>query len=94
MTAAKKAKSAPASAAVNLDLDLLSPKSFEEAYAELQGIVSQMESGQLSLEDALKAYQRGDFLLQFCQQSLANVEQQVQILNARNQLTPFDADSE
>lgn len=65
------------------------PKNFEVAYAELQSIVAQMETGQLSLEASLKAYQRGDFLLQFCQQSLANVEQQVQILNERNKLTPF-----
>ena len=70
------------------------PSSFEEAYAELQNIVSQMESGQMPLEASLKAYQRGDFLLQFCQQSLTKVEQQVQILNARNQLTPFNTDQE
>jgi len=70
------------------------PSHFEEAYAELQSIVAQMETGQLSLEASLSAYQRGDFLLQFCQQSLASVEQQVQILNERNQLTPFNADQE
>jgi len=70
------------------------PNNFEEAYAELQSIVAQMETGQLSLEASLSAYQRGDFLLQFCQQSLAKVEQQVQILNERNQLTPFNANQE
>ena len=70
------------------------PSHFEEAYAELQSIVSQMESGQLSLEASLNAYQRGDYLLQFCQQSLAKVEQQVQILNERNQLAPFNSHQE
>jgi exodeoxyribonuclease VII small subunit len=70
------------------------PENFEVAYAELQGIVAQMESGQLSLEASLSAYERGDYLLQFCQQSLAKVEQQVQILNARNQLTPFNTHQE
>ena len=70
------------------------PSSFEEAYTELQTIVAQMESGQLSLEDSLKAYQRGDELLQHCQKALAKVEQQVQILTERGQLQPFDANQE
>ncbi len=70
------------------------PSQFEDAFAELQSIVAQMETGQLSLEASLTAYQRGDYLLQFCQQSLAKVEQQVQILNARNQLTPFSTQLE
>ncbi|MGZ8257570.1 MAG: exodeoxyribonuclease VII small subunit [Methylotenera sp.] len=63
--------------------------SFEHAFAELKSIVAQMESGQMSLEASLAAYKRGDFLLQFCQKSLAEVEQQVQILNDRNQLVQF-----
>jgi len=65
------------------------PESFELAYAELESIVASMESGQMTLESSLAAYQRGNGLLQFCQKSLADVEQQVQILNERNQLMPF-----
>lgn len=65
------------------------PKDFEHAFAELESIVAQMESGQMALEASLSAYQRGNMLLQFCQQSLANVEQKVQILNEHNQLAPF-----
>lgn len=67
--------------------------SFESALAELESIVSQMESGQLPLEQSLTAYKRGTELLQFCQKSLADVEQQVRILNEANQLqtyTPTD----
>lgn len=70
------------------------PNHFEEAYAELQNIVAQMESGQMSLEESLKAYQRGNELLQYCQNALAKVEQQVQILTERGQLLPFDANQE
>jgi exodeoxyribonuclease VII small subunit len=65
------------------------PESFELAYAELESIVASMESGQMTLESSLAAYQRGNSLLQFCQKSLADVEQQVQILNERNQLMSF-----
>lgn len=63
--------------------------SFEQAFAELESIVSQMESGQMPLEVSLAAYKRGDLLLQYCQKYLAEVEQQVQILNERSQLNTF-----
>jgi exodeoxyribonuclease VII small subunit len=53
-----------------------------------------MESGQMSLEDSLTAYKRGNTLLEFCQKSLADVEQQVKILNERQQLAPFNAENE
>lgn len=64
---------------------------FESALKELESIISQMESGQLPLEQSLTAYKRGTELLQFCQKSLADVEQQVRILNSTNQLQVFDA---
>jgi exodeoxyribonuclease VII small subunit len=70
------------------------PENFEVAYAELESIVVRMESGQMTLESSLEAYQRGNSLLQFCQKSLADAEQQVQILNERNQLVPFKSDDE
>jgi exodeoxyribonuclease VII small subunit len=70
------------------------PENFELAYAELESIVARMESGQMTLEASLAAYQRGNSLLEFCQKSLADVEQQVQILNERNQLMPFKPDDE
>lgn len=56
------------------------PPSFEAAMAELERIVAEMESGQLTLEQSLGAYQRGAELLKFCQSALADAQQQVQIL--------------
>ena len=67
----------------------LSPANFEQAFAELEAIIMQMESSELALEASLNAFKRGNFLLQFCQQALSDVEQQVQILNERNQLASF-----
>jgi len=58
------------------------PQSFEAALAELDGIVAAMEAGQLPLEQSLAAYKRGTQLLQFCQQALADAQQQVRILEA------------
>ena len=66
-----------------------SSPNFETAVAELESIVSQMEAGNLPLEQSLSAYKRGAELLQICQKSLANVEQQVRILNDANQLSTF-----
>ncbi|MCB5188454.1 exodeoxyribonuclease VII small subunit [Methylobacillus caricis] len=63
--------------------------SFEDAMAELESIVGQIESGQLPLEQSLAAYKRGSELLQHCQKSLAEVEQQVRILSESNQLQPY-----
>jgi len=65
------------------------PKSFESALAELEALVSKMESGQLPLEQSLAAYKRGAELLQYCQKSLADVEQQVRLLNEANTLQPY-----
>ncbi|MDD2832848.1 MAG: exodeoxyribonuclease VII small subunit [Methylotenera sp.] len=68
--------------------------SFEQAFAELEKIVVQMESSPMPLEASLAAYQRGSTLLAFCQKSLAEVEQQVSLLNDRQQLVPFSTDIE
>ncbi len=53
---------------------------YEEALKELEKLVSEMESGKLSLEETLSAYQRGTALLKHCQGVLAQVEQQVKFI--------------
>lgn len=58
------------------------PPSFEAALAELESLVQGMESGQLSLEESLAAYQRGAVLLRHCQGALAAAEQKIQVLEA------------
>ena len=53
---------------------------FESALSELEQLVNRMESGELSLEDSLKAFEQGVSLTRQCQQSLAAAEQRVQLL--------------
>lgn len=65
---------------------------FEEALAELEKIVANMESGQLPLEESLAAYKRGTELLKLCQQKIQDAEQQVRILTEANQLEIFTSD--
>ncbi|MDX5446515.1 MAG: exodeoxyribonuclease VII small subunit [Zoogloeaceae bacterium] len=57
-----------------------SPGSFEGAITELEDIVRAMESGQISLEQALDHYQRGVGLLRYCRDTLNNAEQRVRQL--------------
>lgn len=71
-----------------------SPPSFESAIAELETLVSQMESDKLPLEQSISAFKRGAELLQFCQKSLADAEQQVRILTETNQLADFETKNE
>ena len=47
--------------------------------AELEAIVTAMEGGQLPLAESLVAYKRGAELLQYCQSTLKDAEQQVQV---------------
>lgn len=53
---------------------------FEKALAELEKQVHLLESGDLSLEDALKSFEEGIRLTRDAQQALADAEQKVQLL--------------
>ena len=53
---------------------------FSDALAELETIVSALESGQLELEDSIARYERGVALLRACQAQLAEAEQRVTML--------------
>ena len=61
-------------------MSIPSELSFEQALAELEKIVKQMESGELSLEQALATHKRGLELARFCQQRLEAAQQQVKVL--------------
>ena len=58
------------------------PASFEVALQELEGIVQTLEGGGASIEDSLKAYERGMLLRNYCQETLGQAEQKIQILDA------------
>jgi exodeoxyribonuclease VII small subunit len=53
---------------------------FENALSELERIVGTMETGQLSLDDALTSYQRGMSLLRHCQETLGSAEEKIRII--------------
>lgn len=70
---------------------------FEAAFSELNQIVEQIEHSELSLEDALKKFERGIHLIRSCQTTLKAAEQKVQILmeqNGETKLASFNAGSD
>ena len=55
-------------------------KNFESALEDLEQVVEQLETGELSLEDALAAFEKGVGLVKFCNQKLNEVEKKIELL--------------
>lgn len=73
------------------------PVDFEQSLSELQALVERLESGELSLEQSLTAFEQGVALTRDCQQALTLAEQKVQQLIEQNgalSTTPFDGATE
>lgn len=56
------------------------PQTFEAALEELESIVRRMEGGEISLDESLRLYQRGTFLIKNCQDRLDTAERQIEQL--------------
>ena len=67
---------------------------FEEAMAELDELVLRMEDGDLSLDDSLKAYERGVMLTRKCQEALSQAELRVKILTDADTLEELNSGNE
>lgn len=59
---------------------MMAEKKFENALKELEQIVEQLEDSELPLDDALKLFERGIKLSQFCSAKLDDAEQKVELL--------------
>lgn len=55
--------------------------SFEESIQSLEQIVSQLEKGELTLDDALKEFEAGIKLARQCQKTLQEAEKKIISLN-------------
>jgi exodeoxyribonuclease VII small subunit len=70
---------------------------FEAALEQLEQLVTQMESGQLTLEQSLQAFEQGVALTRQCQRTLSQAEQRVQLLVEQNGASteqPFHLDND
>lgn len=61
---------------------------FEQALAELEGIVARLESGQAPLEDSIQMYQRGSALKAHCESKLNAARLQVEKITKSLDGTP------
>ncbi len=72
-----------------------SEKKFEVALEELEKVVEQLESGDLSLEESLAAFEKGVGLVKYCNQKLTDVERKIELLvrdrEGKLQLKALDA---
>lgn len=63
---------------------------FEQAFAELEEIVARLESADLSLDDSLALFEKGQALAAQCAQLLEAAELKVKQLSPSGELEDFD----
>ena len=72
--------------------------SFEDALRELEGIVASLERGDVSLDDAIAAFERGTALKAYCQARLEEARMKVEQIRLPadgtppSEATPFSVD--
>lgn len=70
---------------------------FEDNLKKLESLVDTLESQDLSLEAALKSFEQGIQIAQFCEKQLKSARQKVDILLATDQginSEPFDIETD
>ncbi|MGD8990572.1 MAG: exodeoxyribonuclease VII small subunit [Desulfobacterales bacterium] len=76
----------------------MAPKTFEQSMKQLERIVEELEDGELPLEKAIKKFEEGIKLTQFCSAKLDETEKRVSVLlkNADGQVVtkPFRPEDE
>lgn len=65
-------------------------RSLEENFSELEELLEQLETEDISLEDAFTAYSKGMNVLKQCNEQIDRVEKQVMKLNEEGALEPLD----
>lgn len=76
------------------DTKNISDLSFEDAMAELESIVRNMESGDTKLEDSISAYERGIELKKHCEKKLRDAQSKIEKITINDDgaatTEPFD----
>ena len=72
------------------------PQRFEDGLSELEATVAKLESGELTLEDSLAAFERGMGLVKQLSKRLEDIERRVEVLLQREDgslaVKPLDDD--
>ena len=64
---------------------------FEEAIAELEEIVSRLEAGDLTLEESLALFERGQQLTELCNSQLQTASLRVEQLSEHGEIVEIEA---
>ena len=79
--------------------DPLEKMTFEDAMKELENLVESLDKGDVSLDEAIAAYDRGSQLKDHCQKKLNEAKMKVETIQSSgesnvipNKLTSFDLD--
>ncbi len=79
-------------------MDIAADKKFEDALQDLEDVVEKLDSGTLSLEKSLQAFEEGVALVRFLEEKLTEVEKRVEVLTRDNsglfQTQSLEADEE
>ncbi len=72
----------------------MTQQTFEAALAELEKIVTQLEQGDIALEESLTAFKRGMELSKECKDTLTHAEKTLaKIMSDTNEELPFEEDA-
>ena len=64
------------------DKELLEKMTFEDAMDELEGIVNALDKGDVSLDEAIAAYDRGSVLKDHCEKRLNQAKMKVETIQS------------
>ena len=67
----------------NIELDKLT---FEEAMKELELLVDSLDKGDISLDDAIAAYDRGSQIKDYCQKKLNEAKMKVETIQSSDNI--------
>lgn len=75
-------------------VDIAKDLSYEEAYTQLEEVLSSLETGELSLEESLARYESGAALAAYCERKLDEAELRVRQWQPGDETESFDGWSE
>lgn len=85
----RKSKNPESEPAPTIDGKPVDALKFEEALAALEGMVERLETGEMSLEESVEAFETGMRLVKACAARLDEAERRVEIL-VGNETRPFE----
>lgn len=63
---------------------------FEDNLKKLEGLVGKMESGELNLDEMIKAFEEGRKLVTDCQKDLDSIRQRIEKVTKDGQIAPLE----